>query len=457
MRRALRVHRRDDDAQRAAVVLANLGVLRELARDHGQAQRLYEEAIALHRRAGDRIAEGRTLGQLAMLRAIQGHYGESEALLGQALERHRSLGNRLSESVAMGNLGFLLRRLYRLSEADARTGEALAIAREVGDRSREHVWVANIAAIASLQGRLARSRAHFIEAIPLAERMGATDHAARSRAMLADLDRLVGRPDRAARHLAAAEAALAPLLPDTTSGALVAFVAGQLALERGDLALASVRFGWARARARRALSPVEESQAAAGLASVALSRGDSRRALRLLRVAEEVLHTTDDRAGIASILAMRALAVGRRRVLQGLSLAERALHLAERTEVLPQICTTLCILGALRNAAGGDGMPCFERARALLLEIEVGPRSHVTLSVEALGRLLARRGKGSPTGREARRGLLLVPWETTWRRGPGSREVRAAAPARATARSPATGATGRERVRGTGRPAGAAS
>ena len=231
---ALQLRRASSDADECAV-LANLG---EVARELGEwdaAASYWEQALAVARRVGDRRHEALVLSQMGFGEAARGRYGPAIGLLERAVQAFRALGERRRVAEILNDLGMVWRDIGRPGEARVAFAEALATQEQIGD-----------------------SRAALYTAL--------------------NLGRLVLAEDPA-RSGASYRAALAAALAsgDRFGEACARGYLAHLAERTGDLAAAEA--GYLAAIAIRAELHLPTAEERAGLARVALARGDGQGAI----------------------------------------------------------------------------------------------------------------------------------------------------------------------------------
>lgn len=233
-REALALRRAISDADECSS-LSNLG---EVARELGEwdeAARYWVEGLAAARRVGDRRAEAMILGQMGFGEASRGNYGAALAALNSAVQTFRALGERRRVAEILNDLGMVWRDIGRPAEAHQAFEEALAI-----------------------QERIGETRAALYTALNLGRQL------------------LDEAPERSGAHYGAALAA-ALAAGDRLGEAYARSYLGHLAEHEGDLDAAEAAFRLALAiRADLGLPTAEEQ---AGLARVALRRGDRASAL----------------------------------------------------------------------------------------------------------------------------------------------------------------------------------
>ncbi|MFQ4139809.1 tetratricopeptide repeat protein [Nodosilinea sp. PGN35] len=120
------------DHPATAIALNNLAFLYDTAGRHGEAEPLYQRAMAIDAEtlAADDLDLALTLNNLAVSYALTGRYDEAEPLAQQALAiRQARLGpDHIDTYNSLINLGFTYQLLGRYSEAEPLYQEALAIA-----------------------------------------------------------------------------------------------------------------------------------------------------------------------------------------------------------------------------------------------------------------------------------------------------------------------------------------
>ena len=140
--------------------------------DAGQAEALWNEALALYRRADDRLGVDRCLHNLGEAARARGDYQQALACYESSLPVVRELGDQLGLATVLMNLGATTRALGDLDRATAVHREALAIQRTVGDVWGVGCALNGLAGIAFDRGHAEQAARFQGTAAALAEAVG---------------------------------------------------------------------------------------------------------------------------------------------------------------------------------------------------------------------------------------------------------------------------------------------
>ena len=270
---------RDDDRQRAHAAWRRSALAQRIA-DYAAMETAARQAVAWARRAGD--DEIRLLAQrlLAMSLAFQGRPAEGRAVGEEALAEARSLALRRVEGLCLNALGVMLAMQSDDVGAIRLDQQSLAAYRAVGDRRNEAIALGNIGAGWLGLGALAEARRDLEEGLRLLRVNGERALEVSPLCGLATLALWQGDDAHALVHAGAAlEVAVAVHARDQEVAALCRVGDAELALGRHDAAAEA--FVAAHARASAIASPFRHD-ASAGLARVALARGDVAAAIEAL-------------------------------------------------------------------------------------------------------------------------------------------------------------------------------
>jgi predicted ATPase/class 3 adenylate cyclase len=162
-------------AQQAEVRL-NLGVVEFYQGRYTASQRHLAEALDLYRALGDRRGESSTLNNLGNAAWSLGECGIALGYYEQALQRYREIGDRRGESGALGNLGAANHELGKYAAARAYYEQALGLCRRIGDRLAEDIVLGNLGLLLHVQGDDLGAREYSRQAAELAESLGAREN-----------------------------------------------------------------------------------------------------------------------------------------------------------------------------------------------------------------------------------------------------------------------------------------
>lgn len=204
-------------------------------RDFGLARSAFEEALQLARRAGDLRAQALPLNNLGMIAGFTGNYPAAKAFYEQALVISRQIGVRSGEGLVLGNLGWVAGVLGEIEKARAYAEENIRISREVGDLYNQVYALINLSASAGAMGDPDKAIRYAEEGLTLARRIGERSAEAWSLTYLGHSRFASGELQAAAGAYQAAldlrRALDQPLLATEPQAGLA-----RLAIARGDLA-----------------------------------------------------------------------------------------------------------------------------------------------------------------------------------------------------------------------------
>ncbi len=222
---------------RAAALSARFNWARALQfqGDYATAQEHIEESLRLARELGDRRVESTTLAQLGIVAFQRGRYGAARGFYQQALVIARQLGDRAVESLAVNNLGET-ERLLGNYEAALRLFEAgRQVCREIGQLMTHAYLLCNMAHVALLQGGAAESIRWSDEARELASELDDPDLRASLLSTRGHAHAALGQPDDAAACYRESVAIYRQIGRPTMPPEPIAGLA-RLALARGEVA-----------------------------------------------------------------------------------------------------------------------------------------------------------------------------------------------------------------------------
>ena len=295
------------DAERAARVEGDLGVLYLLAGRRSAARRCLEGALASARAGADRGWEGICLGRLGTLERDEGHEDESIALMERAVAVLRESEHARSEGWGNLHLGNLFTEHGRREEAKVHLDEALRLLRAAGSLFGEAVALSSIAEWHEDADELERARALFLQAAGMVRDFGDLGAQGDQLMRVARVDRSLGRRVEAVRGLEAA-AVLLEAHGRSRSKVSLQCLRALLALDDGDLPAAGAWSVEAERSARSLGSSAHIMDAVATRAEVAAHAGRHAEARTLL--VEAASHNTAPREPRV-LLRVRALLEGR--------------------------------------------------------------------------------------------------------------------------------------------------
>jgi class 3 adenylate cyclase/tetratricopeptide (TPR) repeat protein len=221
----------------AAMARLNWGRALQAQGDYAGAERHVEEGLALARRIGDLRLESTTTGQLGILAFQVGRYGAARSYYQRALELARSIGDRLIESGMLNNLGETERTLgnYEASFEVFQAGRRICA--EIGQRLADAYMLCNIAHVTLQRGDAAESLAWAGQSSELADRLGDRDLQAALANVSGHALAALGRLDEAEERYRASAALFRAIGRTTMPYEPLAGLA-RVALARGDVAAA---------------------------------------------------------------------------------------------------------------------------------------------------------------------------------------------------------------------------
>lgn len=163
------------DVRRVWSALNNLGLIAQARGEMEAAVTLYNDALAQVREIGDRLGEELLLGNLGRVAMERGDHVEAERYYEQALKIAHATGDRQSERILILNLGEMYRLRGNFAQAENESQRALLMAQELGDRLGESFARMNLAVIALDMGNAVLARERVAEALPLAREIGHRD------------------------------------------------------------------------------------------------------------------------------------------------------------------------------------------------------------------------------------------------------------------------------------------
>jgi len=221
--------------------LKGLGIVAYEQGVYVRARAYYEAALGIYREIRDRRGESACLGNLGLVAADQGDYAGARTYHEASLRIVRELGNRRAESIRLNNLGVAARDQGDYAGAREYHEAALAIYREIGYRRGESICLVNLGVVARNQGDYVGAQEYYQAALVIAREVGYR-----------------------------------------SGEGLVLHDLGALALAGGDLVGAEACFRQALTLREELGQPQHVVEDLAGLAEVALERGEPAAARQLL-------------------------------------------------------------------------------------------------------------------------------------------------------------------------------
>jgi CHAT domain-containing protein/tetratricopeptide (TPR) repeat protein len=190
LRQAVRQKHITPDDPRLRQIIANLATVDMLQGRHGEAEKLYNEALQSAVRAAGPVSPEVAMltGNLAEVAKQQGHYDRAEALYQQALNLAEKAGgpNSMLVALILNNLTKVYEELGRFNEAvDANKRVLEVYERTLGpDHPDVAVSLNNLAHVYERIGRYAQSDELYRRAIAILERRLAPNHPSLATALL---------------------------------------------------------------------------------------------------------------------------------------------------------------------------------------------------------------------------------------------------------------------------------
>ena len=221
---------------RAAALSARINWARALQfqGDYAAAQAHIEESLVLAREVGDRKVESTTLGQLGILATQHGRYGIARDYYRQALDVARAIGHRSLESGMINNLGETEQQLGNYDAALELFQAGRRLCAEIGQRVADSYLLCNMALSTFRRGDAAGSIAWATQAMQLAEDLKDRDLQAILRCVRAHAHAALGEWDEASACYGASLALFREIGRTTMPPEPIAGLA-RVALARGDV------------------------------------------------------------------------------------------------------------------------------------------------------------------------------------------------------------------------------
>jgi len=259
--------------------LRNLGNVCWYVGDYEAARTYYEQALEICRALGNRRGESASVNNLGTVYAKLGRHAEARACYEQSMVIDREIGNRPGLSKSLSNLGSVIDGQGYHDEARAAFEEALRICREVGDVQGTSGALNNLGIVYDQLGDYAAAQRHFAEALQIRRQIGAQQGEGEGLSDMAMLHHHMGDD---AGSLAYSRQAL-PIIQRLGDP----FIEGFVWIRMGHALLGLGQVDEAEAAYRQSLHLRRQTgqqdlalEAQAGLARVALARGDLEQARR---------------------------------------------------------------------------------------------------------------------------------------------------------------------------------
>jgi len=279
--RALAAGRRAGDHRTVGETLRYLSIVANNLEEYTASLDLLAQARDVYERENDIEGISSITGQQAAVLHSLGRFAEAEEALLEAIPIYRMSGYRYREAVALGNLARIQLSLGKVGSARRLSLESLDRSLRLGDKEAINTTLDHLGILAYTVGDIDAAQEYFERALAGAEQLGFSLLVSDVQGYLAlvalergDLDQARARAARAGAIAVDAELNLAV--------AYAGLVTGYVAIATGDLDGARV----ALEDAMKTFADVGQSGPAAecraGLARVALERGDVEAAVRLV-------------------------------------------------------------------------------------------------------------------------------------------------------------------------------
>jgi tetratricopeptide (TPR) repeat protein len=142
----LALARERNDQAREAGLLNLLGMIVLEQKDMELAADYFQQSLARYRALGNRRGQAMPLNNLGNIAGFQGDYAQAQYYFNQALVIAREIGHRAGESLLLNNLGWIAGMRGDAQQARSFAEQNLLIAREIGDRLSETYGLINLSA-----------------------------------------------------------------------------------------------------------------------------------------------------------------------------------------------------------------------------------------------------------------------------------------------------------------------
>jgi predicted ATPase len=288
----LTIYREVGDRRGEGHTLSNLGLALREQGAYAGARRYFDQALQLYQEIGDRDGAAHVLNNLGLLCRDQGDHAASLAYYRQSLEICRQTGARNAEGLALLGIGDVYKDQEAFVNAASYYEQALLILRAIGDRREEHLALKELGNIALELGDYTSARAQYEEALACFRQIGDRQSESSTLNRLGLLYHQMGE-EEAARANSQAALSIAQEIGDRWLESSSLTKLGHALAGLGDPDAASECYQKAVVLWRAQGRPDLALESVAGLARIALSRGDLPQAQTY---AEEMLVQFDDQA-----------------------------------------------------------------------------------------------------------------------------------------------------------------
>lgn len=278
--RALELLANVPPSQTEASALHLLAAISTSQGDETGAAGLFRRSLELYRRLGDRRGEATELLSLGMIASFSGDYRHARELTEEALELYRQIGDRSGEAYALGNVGDDCVALGDYGTALACQEQALALFQAVGSWEGEGWALHNLGEVRLVLGDYEGAVQLHERALAIFRAIEAAEDECNTLRLLALAAHLQG-DDAGAFSLAETALRIATAIGYVRGRGYALTCMGHALLALGRLDEAETTYDEARALRESMAEPVLLLETKAGLARIALARGDATAALAL--------------------------------------------------------------------------------------------------------------------------------------------------------------------------------
>jgi tetratricopeptide (TPR) repeat protein len=269
-----------------AYALGNLARMAYVQRDYHKAAGLYHESLALFRALDDKQSVAWALASLGEVALAQGDSAQAAALIEESLPLLHALGDKQGIATALSMLGLVAETRDDPSAARAYYDESLRLAQAAGDQEAVARAILGQGYVALMEHDGAAAHQLFAGYVSLAHELG---HKRMAGLGVCVRDAALARDDWG-RAVALLEQDLAQfqVAGDEWGACIALHMIGLIMLQQGRAEQAWERYHQSLALAYAIDDRLGLPMRLAGLAAVALARGDDEQAARLCGAAEAI-------------------------------------------------------------------------------------------------------------------------------------------------------------------------
>jgi tetratricopeptide (TPR) repeat protein len=198
---AIQAARHIGDRLAEANALNDLGLIRYLTGDYGDAAKTLTQALSIFRGIGDRLGEANVLNDMGAVRQQTGDYQGATEVQREALSIFRDIADLLGQAYALTYLGAGLRLANDYEGAAATLEEALTIFRNIGDRPGEANALNHLGVVGRMTGNYQGAAEALKGALSIFRGLGNRQGQANALNYLGVVQRLIGDNQEAAETL----------------------------------------------------------------------------------------------------------------------------------------------------------------------------------------------------------------------------------------------------------------